>query len=309
MERLELDYANLKDINRKIICMTMSGYGATGPLRDHASFGPILEAHSGFAMMTGYGDGIPMKLGAAFPDGVAGLVGAYALLDALHERDISGNGQNIDLSQLETYLSIAGEKIITSSFEKKAPTVLGNKSKIFAPQGLYPCKGIDNWIAITITNDHSWGKFVELINDPQLKDITLGNFKERQKQHDLIDKAITTWTSTQDKFEIMQKLQKIEISAGAVLKNSDMVNNPHLRERKFIVPINQTDVGVREFPGFPIHFKNIKNIEFRTAPGLGAHNQEIIRDLLSFDQEAYQALVDEQVIAIEPEISLQNSKK
>ena len=104
----------------------------------------------------------------------------------------------------------------------------------------------------------------------------------------------------------MQKLQKIKISAGAVLKNSDMVNNPHLRERKFIVPINQTDVGVRKFPGFPIHFNNIQNIEFRTAPGLGAHNQEIIKDLLNFDQEAYQALVDEQVIAIEPEVSLQN---
>ena len=93
------------------------------------------------------------------------------------------------------------------------------------------------------------------------------------------------------------------------MKNSDMVNDPQLRERKFIVPINQTDVGIRDFPGFPIHFKNIQNIEFRTAPGLGAHNQEIIEDLLGFDAEIYRGLVDEQVIAIEPELSLQDTKK
>ena len=90
------------------------------------------------------------------------------------------------------------------------------------------------------------------------------------------------------------------------MKNSDMVNDTHLRERKFIVPINQTDVGIREFPGFPIHFKNIQNIEFRTAPGLGAHNQEIIEDLLGLNSEAYKALVDKQIIATEPELSLQN---
>ncbi|MCH2657000.1 MAG: CoA transferase [Dehalococcoidia bacterium] len=306
MERLGLDYKNLKVINEKIICMTMSGYGATGPLRDHASFGPILEAHSGFAMMTGYGDGIPMKLGAAFPDGVAGLVGAYALLDALHEREVSGQGQNIDLSQLETYLSIAGEKILSSSFTQKAPTATGNRSEIFAPQGFYPCKGNDNWVALTIKNEQSWSKFIDLINNSELKNTALVNLNERQKQHDLIDKAISLWTSTKDKFEVMQKLQKIGIPAGVVMKNSDMVNNAHLRERKFIVPINQTDVGIREFPGFPIHFNNIQNIEFRTAPNLGAHNQEIIEELLGFDSETYRTLVDKQIIATEPELSLQN---
>ena len=309
MERLGLDYKNLKAINDNIICMTMSGYGATGPLRDHASFGPILEAHSGFAMMTGYGNGTPMKLGAAFPDGVAGLVGAYALLDALLERETSGQGQNIDLSQLETYLSIAGEKILSSSFTQKAPTVTGNRSKIFAPQGLYPCKGNDNWIALTITNEQSWSKFIDLINNPKLKDAALVNLNERHKQHDLIDKEISLWTSTRDKFEVMQKLQKIEIPAGVVMKNSDMVNNPHLRERKFIVPINQTDVGIREFPGFPIHFNNIRNIEFRTAPGLGAHNREIIEDLLGFDSETYKTLLNKQVVATEPELSLQDTNK
>ena len=306
MERLGLDYKNLRVINDKIICMTMSGYGATGPLRDHASFGPILEAHSGFAMMTGYGDGIPMKLGAAFPDGVAGLVGAYALLDALHEREVSGQGQNIDLSQLETYLSIAGEKILSSSFTQKAPTATGNRSEIFAPQGFYPCKGNDNWVALTIKNEQSWSKFIDLINNSELQKTALVNLNERQKQHDLIDKEISLWTSTKDKFEVMQKLQKIGIPAGVVMKNSDMVNNAHLRERKFIVPINQTDVGIREFPGFPIHFNNIQNIEFRTAPNLGAHNQEIIEELLGFDSETYRTLVDKQIIATEPELSLQN---
>ena len=107
----------------------------------------------------------------------------------------------------------------------------------------------------------------------------------------------------------MQKLQKIEIPAGVVMKNSDMVNNPHLRERKFIVPINQTDVGIREFPGFPIHFNNIRNIEFRTAPGLGAHNREIIEDLLGFDSETYKTLLNKQVVATEPELSLQDTNK
>ncbi len=303
LERLGLTYKELQTTNTDIICMTMSGYGATGPFRDRASFGPVLEAHSGLAMLTGYDEGVPYKFGAAFPDGVAGLIGAFALLDALHERDRTGLGQDIDLSQLETYLSIAGEKIIESSYHEKAPPMIGNRSKMFAPQGIYRCKGHDNWVAITISNDHLWGNFIQLLNDPDLNNESYQDMDERHRHHDLIDAAITRWTATRDKFEVMQKLQKLEIPSGAVLSNADLVNNPHLRARKFIVAINQTDVGVREFPGFPIHFKNIPQIQFQTAPALGADNKEILQDLLGFTDVEYQELINERIIAEQPDNS------
>ena len=115
LDRLGFDFETVAAINPRIVRMSMSGYGSTGPYRERGSWGPILEAHSGLAATTGYEGGGPVKQGAAFPDGIGGLTGTFAVLDALRERDRTGEPVYVNLSQLESYVSIGGEFVVAAS--------------------------------------------------------------------------------------------------------------------------------------------------------------------------------------------------
>ncbi len=299
LDRLGFDFEAVTAINPRIVRLSMSGYGSTGPYRDRGSWGPILEAHSGLAATTGYEGGGPMKQGAAFPDGIGGLTGTFALLDALRERDRTGEAVYVNLSQLESYLSLGGEMLIAASAAGEPPPARGNRSAAFAPQGVYPCRGDDAWVAITVQSDQAWEALAALIGG-SLAGSALGDAGERQRRHDAIDAEIAAWTRSRDAHDVANLLQEAGIAAGPVLSNLEMVADPHLRARNMIVPIDHPDAGRREFPGFPIRFSETPVERFAGAPTLGQHNEAVLCDLLGYSGEEYAALLAAGVIADSP---------
>ena len=300
LDRLGFDFEAVAAINPRIVRISMSGYGSTGPYRDRGSWGPILEAHSGLAATTGYEGGGPVKQGAAFPDGIGGLTGTFALLDALRERDRTGRPVYVNLSQLESYVSIGGEFVVAASASAEPPERRGNRSLTFAPQGVYPCRGDDNWVATTVQSDDAWKALVALIDRPALTDPSLGAESERRRRHDAIDAEIAAWTSSRDAGEVAELLQQAGVAAGPALSNLEMVADPHLRARNMIVPIDHPDAGRREFPGFPIHLSEAPVERFAGAPTLGQDNKAILRDLLGYSGDEYTALLSAGVIADSP---------
>ena len=300
LDRLGFDFQAVTAINPRIVRLSMSGYGSTGPYRDRGSWGPILEAHSGLAASTGYEGGGPVKQGAAFPDGIGGLTGTFALLDALRERDRTGKAVYVNLSQLESYLSIGGEFVVAASASGEAPARRGNRSTTFAPQGVYPCRGDDAWVAVTVQSDRAWEALAALIADPSLAGSALGSVAERQRRHDAIDAAITAWTRSRDAHEATALLQAAGIAAGPVLSNLEMVADPHLRSRNMIVPIDHPDAGRREFPGFPIRLSETPVERFAGAPTLGRDNEAVLCGLLGYSESEYEALLAAGVVAGSP---------
>ncbi|MCY3648015.1 MAG: CoA transferase [Chloroflexi bacterium] len=300
LDRLGFDFEAVAAINPRIVRISMSGYGSTGPYRDRGSWGPILEAHSGLAATTGYEGGGPVKQGAAFPDGIGGLTGTFALLDALRERDRTGRAVYVNLSQLESYVSIGGEFVIAASAGEEPPERRGNRSPAFAPQGVYPCRGDDNWVAITVQSDDAWKALVALIDRPALADPSLGTESERRRRHDAIDAEIAAWTADRDAHVVAALLQEAGVAAGPALSNLEMVADPHLRTRNMIVAIDHPDAGRREFPGFPIHLSETPVERFAGAPTLGQHNEAILCDLLGYSGDEYTALLSAGVIADNP---------
>ncbi len=121
VKSLGIDYDTLKAINPKIIAVSLSGFGSTGPDQDRVSWGPMLESFSGLAATTGYPDGGPLKMGAALPDPMGGTHCAFAVLAALSERDRTGQGMFLDISQLETYAAAGGEMYLAASITGEAP--------------------------------------------------------------------------------------------------------------------------------------------------------------------------------------------
>ena len=277
LDRLGFDFATVAAINPRIVRLSMSGYGATGPYRERGSWGPILEAHSGLAAATGYADGGPMKQGAAFPDGIGGLTGTFALLDALRERDRTGKAVYVNLSQFESYLSIGGELLLEASASGEPPARRGNRSPDHAPQGVYPCRGDDAWVAITAQSERAWEALAALTGAPELADPALRALDERCRRHDAIDAVIAAWTRSRDAHEAAALLQQAGVAAGPALSNLEMVADPHLRARDMIVPIDHPEAGRREFPGFPIRFSGTPVERFAPAPTLGQHNEAVLR--------------------------------
>jgi crotonobetainyl-CoA:carnitine CoA-transferase CaiB-like acyl-CoA transferase len=299
VKSLGIDHESLARWNPRIISVSLSGYGHTGPDRMRVSWGPILESHSGMAAMTGHAGGGPIKMGVALPDPVGGLHCAVAVLTALAERDRTGRGFFVDISQLETYAAIGGDAYLTASASGEAPTRRGNRSPERAPQGVYPCAGDDEWVAISIESDAEWKALCEVVAgglDPA-RHPTLA---ERLDHHDEIDRAIAAWSGGREKHEAMRTLQAVGVRAAAVMTNRDIVEDEHVAARGFMVEWDQADVGRRRFPGFPIHFTDPGEISMRGAPPLGADNHYVLVDVLGYPEARVAALAEAGVIATAP---------
>ncbi len=296
---LGIDHDTLTAVNPDIVTVSMSGYGATGPMASHFSFGPILETHAGLASTTGYPDRGPLRVGVAFPDPAGGLLGAVAILAALWQRARTGADVKVDLSQLETLLPVIGDHLLTTSATGRPPERLGNRSIVYAPQGVYRCDGDDEWVAVTVRTDDEWQRLADLVGDPALTDPACAGVDGRRAAHDLIDRAITAWTCRRGKFDAMDALQNLGIPAMAVLTNADLVDGPHLQARDFIATFVSGDAGPQRLPGCPLHFSD-RSIPLGPAPTLGEHNAEIVGDLLGYTDDAIAALVADGTLATAP---------
>ena len=283
---LGIDYDTVRKWNPRIISVSCTGFGSTGPFRQRVSYGPVLEAHSGATSVTGYIGGGPIKMGHAFPDPIGGLHGAFAVLAALWERETTGEGCFVDLSQLQTYTAVSGELVLETSVQGQ-PAMRGNRARNAAPQGVYRCRderqdareSLDMWIAITVEDDDAWSRFRDVVSDDRLQDARFDSVDGRFRHHDEIDTVISEWTRDQERAELAQRLQEAEVTALAVMTNADLMQSRQLRERGFIVEWDQPGVGRYEYGGFPIAFGDRPRPEMRPAPSLGGDNRAICEEL------------------------------
>ena len=161
-----LDYDNLKKIKPEVIMLSLSTMGSSGPWRDYTGFGPTIQAFSGITYLTSYPGKPPLGLGTAYADHVAGLLACLALLGALEYRQRTGEGQYIDVSQVEAMASLLGDAILGYTINGKEAEAVGNNSTKAAPHGVYQCKGDDRWCALAVFSDDQWQGFKRALGNP-----------------------------------------------------------------------------------------------------------------------------------------------
>ena len=238
-------------------------------------------------------------MGVALPDPAGGLHCLVAVLTALAERDRTGRGGFVDISQLETYAAIGGEIYLAASVTGAAPPRRGNRSPERAPQGVYRCAGDDEWVAISVEDDAEWEALARVVGGGLVAD-HYRTLAGRLEHHDEIDRSIAAWSANRDKRESMLALQAAGIRAGAVMTNRDIVEDEHIAARRFMVEWEQADVGRRRFPGFPIHFTEPADVPMRGAPLLGGDNHYVLVDLLGYPEARVAALEKAGMIATAP---------
>lgn len=296
-----LDWESLREINPRLIRVSLSGYGHTGPDQMRVSWGPNLESHSGMAAMTGYTDSdAPTKLGPALPDPIGGLSATVAMLAALQRRERTGEGMFLDLSQFETFGSIGGELYLSASITGVAPPRHANRSPDRAPQGLYRCQGDDEWIAISVEDDAEWAALAAVLGGAVDGGDMYASLAGRLEHHDALDETIAAWAGSRTKHAAMHELQAAGTRAGAVLTNQEIVEDEHIAARGFMREIDAVDVGPRTYPGFPIHFEDPAEIPMAGSPPLGQDNERVLTEWLGYSPQRVRELEAAGVLADTP---------
>jgi crotonobetainyl-CoA:carnitine CoA-transferase CaiB-like acyl-CoA transferase len=301
MANFGLDYPDLKRINPGIIMCRMPGFGLTGPYRDYVSYGTNLDPASGLASLMGYPGQNAHMSGNAYPDPVAGLHAAGAILTALFYRRRTGKGQNIDLSQAESATCVIGEAVLGYCLNKKIPQNSANRHPEHAPHGCFPCKGEDKWVMISVTTEQAWAAFCHAIGAPHLAtDSKYATGRLRVINQDELDELVRSWTLQYTHYEAMERLQRFGVSAGAVLNAAELATNPHLAERGFFWEIDHPEAGRHNYCGLPIRLSGASPTPRRPAPCMGEHNRLILGRILGLSDEEIDELERKDIIGTTP---------
>ncbi|WP_134324998.1 CaiB/BaiF CoA transferase family protein [Cumulibacter soli] len=295
-----LGYADLRSVRADLIMVSMPGFGVSSPWRDYTAFAWTTEQMSTMCHLTGYADGPPVFTGTTGGDELAALMGAIAILAALRHRRATGEGQHVDLSQVETATSFVGDKLVEAQLSSTEPGRLGNRSPHHAPQGIYRCAGSDSWVAIACESQQQWAALAAHIGAPQaLHEL---NLDERMARHDEIDAMINEWSSTRDAEHVMYELQSRGVIAAVVADGRRALEDPHFAARNFYLVQDRAGTGPKQYPGQPFSYRNtpLATVNARRAPYLGEHNREVLCDELGTSAETYAELERDHVIGDRP---------
>jgi len=299
MRNFDLTYETLKTVKPDIIMCSMPGFGTEGEYANYPAFGPSVETMTGITSLMGYPGGPPMVSSIAYPDPLAAMNGSGVLMSALLHRRRTGQGQFIDLALSEGPVCQIGEHIVAFSRTGKQPARIGNTHPDHAPYGVYSAAGDDEWIAICVTSDDQWAILQEIMGNPRWAGDTRFANSERRVTHRVeLDASLGRWTAERDALELTRTLQERGIAAGAALKNWQLLDDPHLNQRGFIMDIEEPDLGTKRYPGQAIRLSSTPATKQNPSPRLGEHSRQVLRDLLSMSNAEIDRLVNQGIIGL-----------
>ncbi|MBI4200774.1 MAG: CoA transferase [Chloroflexi bacterium] len=304
MASFGLDYPALRRIKPDIIMLSNSAYGHSGPWSDWGGVATGLEATTGMTHLSGYEDGPPTKVGASYTDFITTWSIVIAVLSALHYRRRTGKGQWIDVSMYQVGASTIGEALLDYIVNGRVQTRHGNRLPGMAPCGVYRCKGVDEWIALSVETDQEWKLLCAVMGKPAMgEDSRYRRTADRLLNQPELDAAISEWTEGLEHYQVMQLLQEAGVAAGAVLNNKELHLDPHLRSRGFYQKAEHspaTGIGTRFYIGEPWRFSKGDVRIRKAAPAVGEDNVLILTQLLGCSEDEVHALTNEGVIGTGP---------
>jgi len=281
MRNFDLTYEDLKTVKPDIIMCSMPGFGSEGEYAEYPAFGPSVETMTGISSLMGYPGGPPMVSGIAYPDPLAAMNGAGALMSALLHRQRTGQGQFIDLALSEGPVCQIGEHIVAFSRTGTQPLRIGNTHPNHAPYGVYPCSDDDQWIAICVTSDNQWAILQKLMGNSDGDDSRFASSASRVSHRAELDELVGQWSVKHDSRELTVTLQSLNIAAGAAVNNWQMLEDPHMNQRGFMMDIDEPDLGVKRYPGQAIRLSSTPATKQNPSPQLGEHTRQLLHNLLS----------------------------
>lgn len=301
MARLGLGYDVVSKLNPRLIYLKISSQGATGPEANYGSLGSTLEQTAGLASITGYDDGLPLMTNLVYPDPVVGILSFGALMAALRRRLKTGVGCLVDLSQREVTTMLLGEAILDFSVTGRVAGTMSNRHRDMAPHGVYPCLGEDMWVAMSVGLEDEWFALCLAIGQPELtSDSRFESREARLNNQEELDAVISSWTETQDHYQVMHLLQSQGVAAAPVVKGSEAIEDPHLESRGFWDVVEHPEAGTYKQVTTPWVLSKSQRGHSTPAPGLGEHNYLVLSGILGLTQSEIDTLEADGIIGNTP---------
>ncbi len=299
LERLGLDYPALRQLRPDIILMSMPAVGETGPLRDTLAYAPIIQALSGMMSLVGYADEERLvgELQAPWSDAVAAVHGALAAVAALWRRQRTGQGQFVEVSQLEATTAMLGEALLGCQMTGQAPAPQGNDDPEFAPHNNYPCAGDDKWVAIAIRTDTEWRALGEALGSPAwAQDRRFDGKPGRWEHRRELDRLLAAWTRQREAQEVTELLQAHGVAAMPVMNIEAQFLDPHWQGRQAFADVEHPKAGAEWLYGMPWLLGRTPGGVRTPAPLLGQHNEYVLGQLLGLSAQELGRLAEQQVV-------------
>jgi crotonobetainyl-CoA:carnitine CoA-transferase CaiB-like acyl-CoA transferase len=286
VERIGLSYDQLCRVKPDIVNLRMPGLGTTGPKRHFSTVGVNITSFTGLTYMWNHPGNTHPPIGSqtVFPDYVSGTLCAIIIISGVLHRDRHKKGAFIDLAQSEATAFMIGANLMEAASTGKDPEPVGNASIAIAPHDCYPCKGEDRWCVIAAENEAQWTALAQLMGGGIGQDQRFKTNAERLKNSAALNAIIAQWTQDQDAFALRDQLQKAGIPGGAVQTGEDLTNDPQLKERGFVVAVDNPRLGRVVLPNFPLHFANAKLTRRWEFPVLGRDTEAVLRDVVGYDE-------------------------
>jgi benzylsuccinate CoA-transferase BbsF subunit len=297
MERWGLGYEQVAAVNPSVIYLAMPMQGSRGPHKDYIGFGSTIAALCGLVGMAGLPRRPPIGTGTHYPDHVPNPGHALvAVLAAAFHRARTGEGQHIELAQIESTVNMLGPSILAYSATGALPQTQGNRRPGAVPRGVFPCAGDEAWCAIEVNDDGQWQALVTALGAPQwMRGEKLAALADREACQGEIETRLAQETRRYPANDLVQLLQAHGVAAAAVATSADVTNDPQLAARGYWHTVPHAEMGsvLVNLPPFRVVG------EERAAPGppplLGEHTVEVASELLGLDEAECRRLIDEKV--------------
>lgn len=284
MEAWGLPYEALRDVNPRLIMVSISNFGQTGPYRDYPATDLTISAFSGIMSDRGEAGRQPVKMGGAQSQYMAGRVAFIATMAAVLHRDLTGEGQWLDLSVMEA----------AASNDLASPTTYSYMGLAHRPrlqgfvrgrggQGLYPCK--DGWVAV-LPGVGGLKKLAQMLGQPDLASHPWFVDHRLRLQHaqEFDEQFLDPWLQQHTRAEVVEKAQELGMPFSYSMPIDELMTEPQLQAREFFVDIDHPVVGAAKYPGAPARLSESPWKAGR-APLLGEHNEEVYCGSLGYNQE------------------------
>ncbi len=295
LDKLGFSYEAVSKRNPRVVYCSISGFGQTGPYRDRPGYDVIAQGESGVMDLTGFPDGPPVKLGASLADIVTGLYAFQGILLALLARYRTGQGQQVDISLLDSMVSTLTYHALIYLTTGRSSTRMGTRHPSIVP---YECfHGSDGFVNVAVTNQKQWVNFCNVLGFPHIAaDPRFEKMKDRLDHYDelkrMIDSVISKWTRA----EIIQRMSEVGIPAGPINTVGEIMEDPQMKARDMVYELIHPEYGPLRVLGIPIKLSETPGALETAPPRFGQHNREVL-SRLGYDDNAIAGFANSEIIS------------
>jgi len=282
-KRLNIHYDDLSAINPSIITCTITGFGESGPAFNRPAFDMVAQGYGGGMSITGQPGLPPTRAGIPIGDLGGGMFAAIGILGALNARNISGEGQHVEISMQDCQLSLLNYMATMYFLSGETPGPIGNSHFVHVPYNTFPTK--DRWIIIAVIKDDAWLRFLDVVNISEFKHKRFLTQPNRLKEKTFIEETLSKKLKTESCDLWLKLLTDARVPCAPVNDFKHALGDPQALARNMVVEVNQHQGGSVKMPGNPIKMSKMTTEDFAPAPMLGQNTDKVLNELLGLNQD------------------------